>query len=152
MDELNQTPRYSDEDLEIFRQLISEKLATGQEELNFMKEQLAELSEDSNSSSNADLFDDSNTHGDIEMLSRMIVRQQQFVRNLEAAMIRVKNKSYGICTVTGNLIDKKRLMLVPHATKSISGKEEEKKQIAKQPFGGTHHHNQVISEIRDDQD
>jgi RNA polymerase-binding transcription factor DksA len=152
MEELNQAPRYSDEDLEMFRQLISEKLATGQEELNFMKEQLAELSEDSNSSSNADLFDDSNTHGDIEMLSRMIVRQQQFVRNLEAALVRVKNKSYGICTVTGNLIDKKRLMLVPHATKSITGKEEEKKQIAKQPFGGSYNQNPIISELRDDQD
>lgn len=130
--------RYSDEELEEFRNLILDKMEKGNQELDYMKTQLAELSEDTNTSSSADLFDDSSLHGEIEMLTRMINRQQQFIHNLEAALLRIKNKTYGICSVTGELIDKKRLLLVPHATKTISGKEEEKKQRAKEPFGGAY--------------
>ncbi len=135
----NTTPvRYSDEELEEFRTLIIGKLDKAKEELAFMEEQLSELSESTNNKNSADLFDDSSLHSEIEMLSRMILRQQQFIRNLDAALLRIKNKTYGICTITGQLIDKKRLMLVPHATKSVVGKEEEKKQIAQEPFGGAY--------------
>lgn len=130
--------RYSDAELEEFRTLILNKLEKAQQELDFMQSQLTELSDNANSKNSADLFDDSSLHTDIEMLSRMITRQQQFVRNLEAALVRIKNKSYGICSVTGQLIDKKRLLLVPHATKSVMGKEEEKKQQAQEPFGGAY--------------
>jgi RNA polymerase-binding transcription factor DksA len=130
--------RYSDAELDEFRDLINEKLTNAKEELAFMEGQLSELSESTNNKNSADLFDDSSLHTEIEMLSRMIIRQQQFVRNLEAALVRIKNKSYGICTVTGQLIDKKRLMLVPHATKSVLGKAEEKKQQAQEPFGGAY--------------
>ncbi len=130
--------RYSDAELEEFRTLILGKLEKAQQELEFMQSQLAELSDSANGKNSADLFDDSSLHTDIEMLSRMITRQQQFVRNLEAALVRIKNKSYGICSVTGQLIDKKRLMPVPHATKSVMGKEEEKRQQAQEPFGGAY--------------
>ena len=58
----------------------------------------------------------------MELLNNMLARQQQFIQNLEAASNRIQNKTYGICSVTGQLIDKKRLMLVPHATKSMEAK------------------------------
>jgi DnaK suppressor protein len=142
--------RYSDEELEEFRVLILDKMEKGNQELEYMKTQLSELSEDTNSSSNADLFDDSSLHGEIEMLTRMINRQQQFIRNLEAALLRIKNKTYGVCAVTGELIDKKRLMLVPHATKTITGKEEEKKQRSREPFGGTYPNPETLLQKNDD--
>ncbi len=130
--------RYSDTELEEFRELIINKLEKANQELDFMQTQLTELSESTNNKNSADLFDDSSLHTEIEMMSRMIVRQQQFVRNLDAALVRVRNKTYGICAVTGQLIDKKRLQLVPHATKSVLGKEEEKKTMSQEPFGGAY--------------
>lgn len=72
-----------------------------------------------------DWFDDSSIHTEIEFLTKMAERQRQFVQNLELALVRIKNKSYGICSVTGELIDKQRLLLVPHATKSVKAKERE---------------------------
>lgn len=130
--------RYSDAELEEFRILVNEKLEKARQELTFMQDQLAEMSENTNNKNSGDLFDDSSLHTEIEMMSRMISRQQQFVRNLESALFRIRNKSYGICSVTGQLISKERLMLVPHATKSVVGKEEEKKQQAQEPFKGAY--------------
>ena len=72
-----------------------------------------------------DWFDDSSIHTEIEFLTKMAERQRQFVQNLELALVRIKNKSYGICSVTGELIDKQRLLLVPHATESVKAKERE---------------------------
>jgi RNA polymerase-binding transcription factor DksA len=138
MENIANPVRYSDIELEEFREIIKTKLEKANQELEFMQSQLNELSESTNNKNSADLFDDSSLHTDIEMLSRMIVRQQQFVRNLEAALVRVRNKTYGICAVTGQLIDKKRLQLVPHATKSVLGKVEEKKTQAMEPFGGAY--------------
>lgn len=140
--------RYSDEELEEFRALIISKLEKAQDELTFMNDQLSELSEASNNKNSADMFDDSTLHSEIEMLTRMVVRQQQFVRNLEAALQRIKVKTYGICTVTGQLIDKKRLLLVPHATKSVVGKEEEKKHQMAEPFGGQYPGLDFLSETQ----
>jgi hypothetical protein len=57
-------------------------------------------------------------------LNNQVIRKQQYVNNLENALIRIKNKTYGVCSITGQLIDKKRLMLVPHATKSVEAKED----------------------------
>ncbi|MBP7272474.1 MAG: hypothetical protein KA974_01460 [Saprospiraceae bacterium] len=122
------TARYSDEDLAEFKQLIDSKLATARQELDFTREQIIELNENASDQQGADWFDDSSTHSELEMLNNQMVRQQQFIRNLENAMIRIQNKSYGICSVTGQLIEKKRLLLVPHATKSVSAKEEQSHQ------------------------
>ncbi|MEZ5029974.1 MAG: TraR/DksA family transcriptional regulator [Saprospiraceae bacterium] len=130
--------RYSDAELEEFRVLVNEKLEKALHELDFMQSQLSEMSENTNNKNSGDLFDDSSLHTEIEMMSRMISRQQQFVRNLEAALFRIRNKTYGICSVTGQLISKDRLMLVPHATKSVLGKEEEKKIQAQEPFRGAY--------------
>lgn len=114
--------RYSDEELEEFKVLIEDKLAKAEEELNFTQSQIAELNENGFNQQGGDWYDDTSTHTDLEMLQRMMVRQQQHVTNLKNALIRVHNKTYGICAVTGQLIDKKRLYAVPHATKSVEGK------------------------------
>ncbi len=123
--------RYSDEELLEFKALIDEKMATARQELNFMKEQIMEMNENASEKQGGNWFDDSSVHTELEMLNTMVIRQQQFVNNLENALIRIQNKTYGICMVTGQLIDKKRLMLVPHATKSVIAKEIENAEKAK---------------------
>ena len=123
--------RYSDEELLEFKALIDEKMAIAKQELEFMKEQIMEMNENASEKQGGNWFDDSSVHTELEMLNNMVIRQQQFVNNLENALIRIQNKTYGICMVTGQLIDKKRLMLVPHATKSVIAKEIENAEKAK---------------------
>lgn len=120
----NTVNRYSDEDLAEFKALIEKKLEREKEEVDFMRDQIIELNENSGDQQGGDWFDDSSIHAELEMLNNQVIRKQQYIRNLENALIRVQNKTYGICSVTGQLIDKKRLMLVPHATKSVEAKEE----------------------------
>ncbi len=116
------TVRYSDEELEEFRVLIQEKLAKAEEELAFTQKQIDELNESGFHQQGGDWYDDSSAHADLELLQRMAQRQQRYVQDLRNALLRIQNKTYGICTVTGQLIDKNRLRLVPHATKSLEGK------------------------------
>jgi len=123
------TTRYSDPELAEFEILIKDKLASARKELEFMRDQILEVHENSSNQQGGDYFDDSSLHTELEMLNQMVSRQRQFVQNLENALIRVKNKSYGICIATGDLIDKKRLYLVPHATKSVEAKNTEKEKI-----------------------
>lgn len=120
--------RYSDAELAEFKALIVDKLGKAQHELTFMQEQITEINENSNNNQSGNWFDDSSMHLELEMLNNMVSRQQVFVRNLENALVRIENKTYGICTVTGELIEKKRLSLVPHATKSVAAKEFETEQ------------------------
>lgn len=114
--------RYSDEDLLEFKQLIEEKLAIAEEELSFTQKQIDELNENGFNQQGGDWYDDSSAHTDLEMKQRMAARQMRHIQDLRNALLRIQNKTYGICTVTGQLIDKSRLRLVPHATKSIDGK------------------------------
>lgn len=114
--------RYSDEDLQEFKALIEEKLAKAQEELDFTQKQIDELNENGFNQQGGDWYDDSTAHTDLELLQRMAARQQRHIQDLRNALLRIQNKTYGICIVTGQLIDKNRLRLVPHATKSIDGK------------------------------
>ncbi len=114
--------RYSDEELQEFKELIDAKLLQAQEELNTTQQQIADLNENGFNQQGGDWYDDSTTHTDLEMLQRMLVRQQRYVQDLRNALLRIQNKTYGVCSVTGLLIDKSRLRLVPHATKSIDGK------------------------------
>lgn len=131
MSEENTTVRYSDAELQEFKALIDDKMEKAKKELQYLEDQIQELTESSNDNQSGDWFDDSSLHTDIEMLSNMATRQRQFIDALEAALIRIRNKTYGICTVTGKLIDKKRLLIVPHATKSLEAKEIEKTQETK---------------------
>ncbi|HMG16805.1 MAG TPA: TraR/DksA C4-type zinc finger protein [Saprospiraceae bacterium] len=127
--EKNVTIRYSDAELAEFEVIIKEKLGNAKKELDFMREQIIELHENSSNQQGGDYFDDSSLHTELEMLNQMVSRQRQFVQNLENAQIRIKNKSYGICISTGELIDKKRLLLVPHATKSVEAKNIEAEKL-----------------------
>lgn len=121
----NGKSRYSDKELAEFKALIDEKLGNARQELNYLQEQIVEMNENNADIQGSDWFDDSSIHSEVELLNNMAIRQRQFIQNLENALVRIENKTYGICTVTGNLIDKKRLLLVPHATKSIEAKHIE---------------------------
>ena len=115
--------RYSDQELEEFKNLIISKIAKAEDELLFTQKQIKDLSENGFNQQGGDWYDDTTSHTDLEMLQRMANRQEQFLQNLRNAMYRIENKTYGICSITGTLIDKQRLRLVPHATKSIEGKQ-----------------------------
>lgn len=114
--------RYSDKDLLEFKELIDAKLAKAQEELEFTQKQIDELNENGFNQQGGDWYDDSTAHADLELLQRMAARQQRHIQDLKNALLRIENKTYGICTITGQLISKDRLRLVPHATKSVDGK------------------------------
>lgn len=118
--------RYSDEELMEFKKIIDDKLESTKRELNDIEQQMMELRDNMADEQGGDWFDDSSIHTEIEFLTKMAERQKQFIQNLEMALIRVKNKSYGICKITGELIEKQRLILVPHATKSVKAKENER--------------------------
>jgi RNA polymerase-binding transcription factor DksA len=114
--------RYSDEELHDFKVLIENKLDLARDQVKFIREQMMEINENNNSQQSGDWTDESSSHTEMEMLNNTLARQVQFIRNLENALLRIQNKTYGICTVTGQLIDKNRLLIVPHATKSVDAK------------------------------
>jgi RNA polymerase-binding transcription factor DksA len=124
MKEMNH--RYSDEDLKEFRELIDKKLGTAREELKNLKEALDNHTE-SQAGNKAWNMEEGTDTSEMEYLMNQISRQHQYIRNLELAMVRVENKTYGICRVTGRLIPKERLRIVPHATLSLEAKNSRKK-------------------------
>lgn len=125
------TIRYSDEELAEFEVMINNKLAEARRQLQDLKEQLQELN-NSGDENRAGTFDDGASNWQREHLSKLAARQQKFIRNLEYAIVRIKNKTYGICSATGELISKERLMLVPHATKTVEGKTTTQGEVKKQ--------------------
>lgn len=120
----NDPLRYSDEELEEFRVLIENKIAKAQEELKITQSQINDLNENAFNQQGGDIFDSTGSHSDLEFLQNLVARQQRHIQDLNNALLRIKNKTYGICTVTGQLIDKARLRAVPHATKSVDGKKQ----------------------------
>lgn len=123
MENPNKT-RYSDEELNDFRSLILEKLETARAEFRYHQEQLMHVNEngtDDTSNSYVTLEEGSLTL-EKEQHSQQASRQRKFIDHLENALIRIENKTYGICRETGKLIQKERLMAVPHATLSMEAK------------------------------
>jgi RNA polymerase-binding transcription factor DksA len=114
--------RYSDAELQEFRLHIEQKHNDAIAELESTNKQINDLSENGFNQQGGDWYDDTSNHTDLEMLHRMATRQVDLIRHLKNALLRVQNKTYGICFVTGKLIDKRRLLLVPHTTKSVEGK------------------------------
>ncbi|NJL73769.1 MAG: hypothetical protein HC892_00770 [Saprospiraceae bacterium] len=114
--------RYSDEELLEFKQLIEQKLVMAREQLDDLQKQIQEVTENSEGEFGSDWIDDSTFGSQIDFLNDMALRQRKYVADLDNALIRVQNKSYGICVVTGELIDKRRLMAVPTTTKSLGAK------------------------------
>ncbi len=116
--------RYSDEELEEFRQIILEKLEKAREDLKMLTDAYTHANEhDTNDTSPTfKVLEEGYQVLSKEENSRLAARQQKFINSLENALIRIENKSYGICRVTGKLISRERLRSVPHATLSIDAK------------------------------
>ena len=116
--------RYSDGELNEFRDLIQKKLDAAKKELNYLQGLITRKDESGDLDEGRYMtMEDGSVSMEREQLSQMASRQITFIDHLEKAMMRIENKTYGICRVTGKLIDKARLRAVPHATLSIEAKQ-----------------------------
>ena len=118
--------RYSDEELAEFRAIIEEKLAAAKAEYKTLREIVMNSSTndiEDTSPSFKTVEDDGANQLSKEEAGHLTQRQYKFIQNLEAALVRIENKTYGICRATGKLIPKERLRLVPHATLTVEAKE-----------------------------
>ena len=128
---LNNAPekvRYSDEELAEFKELLLEKLARARKDLELLNDNV------SGKGNNADdtaptfkLLEEGSNVLSKEENSQLAARQYKYIQNLENALIRIENKTYGVCRMTGKLIPKERLRAVPHATLSVEAKMGQKK-------------------------
>lgn len=119
--------RYSDKDLEEFRVIIERKINLAEEDLALIE---SAFKNDSNNgtedtSPTFKAFEEGSETMSKEANVQLAIRQEKFIRDLKNAILRIENKSYGVCRVTGNLIKKERLKLVPHATLSIEAKRQQ---------------------------
>jgi DnaK suppressor protein len=127
--------RYSDEELEEFRIIILNKLEKAHNDLKLLTESYT-ISNDHDISDTSPTFkvlEEGYQVFSKEENSKFAARQSKFIKALENALIRIENKTYGICRVTGNLIPKDRLRIVPHATLSIEAKRVQTVQVAQPP-------------------
>lgn len=113
--------RYSAEELQVFEVFINKKLKKANEELADILGSLGRK-EENNTDTNIKMLEDSAEVAEKESLSQLAARQRKFIAELEAALVRIKNGTYGICIVTGELIDKDRLKIVPHTRHSLAAK------------------------------
>ena len=120
--------RYSDAELEDFKTLIEEKIKKAQADLELLRS--AYMNDGNNGTDDTaptfKAFEEGSETMSKEANTQLAISQEKFIRDLKNALMRIKNKTYGICRVTGKLIDKKRLFLVPHATLSIEAKNLQK--------------------------
>lgn len=120
--------RYSDADLAKFKALILQKIEKAQHDLELIKS--AYMNDHNNGTDDTSptfkAFDEGSAVMSKESNSQLAIRQEKFIRDLKNALIRIESKTYGICRVTGKLINKERLKLVPHATLSIEAKNMQK--------------------------
>src|SRR5574344_1752962 len=121
--------RYTDEELEEFRQIINEKLALAKRDYDQMMRGL--MNQDSNdvdaTSPTYKALEEGSAAQSKEEIISLAARQQKFIQGLKAALVRIENKTYGIDRITGKLIPKERLRAVPHATLSVESKQNRKK-------------------------
>ncbi|WP_026953141.1 TraR/DksA family transcriptional regulator [Algoriphagus mannitolivorans] len=115
---------YSQDELKEFEEIILQKLAIAKEELHSLKETLSKKNDSGTdyTASTSKLLEDGADTLERESMSQLAARQQKFVINLENALVRIKNGTYGICVDTGKLISKERLKAVPHTMHSIEAK------------------------------
>tara|TARA_B100000768_G_C11249067_1_gene363212 strand:- start:22 stop:405 length:384 start_codon:yes stop_codon:yes gene_type:complete len=120
--------RYSDKELAKFKVLIEEKIEKAQEDLKLLKSTY--MNDGNNGTDDTSptfkAFEEGSETMSKEANTQLAIRQEKFIRDLRNALIRIENKTYGICRVTGKLIRKERLVLVPHATLSIEAKNIQK--------------------------
>ena len=120
----NEITRYNDEELAEFSVIIDKKLAVAEKELKFYLEQLKNRAE--NADSKLKGLDDGISTAELERQTAMANRHQKHIQHLKNAKLRIINKVYGVCRMSGKLISKERLKAVPHATLSIEAKQGRK--------------------------
>jgi DnaK suppressor protein len=116
--------RYSDAELQEFKAIIEKKMNQAQEELNNLLKSLQSDNENGTDDTGSvyKTLEDGSSTLQKESISQMAARLKKFIQNLQAALVRIENRTYGICRVTGNLISKERLRAVPHTTQSMAAK------------------------------
>ena len=116
--------RYSDSELQEFKDIILAKLTSAREEFQTLQKSLKDGNENGTDSTNNNYLtlDDGADTFEKENLTQLAARQLKFIHNLEAALVRIENKTYGVCKTSGKLIPKERLRAVPHTTQSIEAK------------------------------
>jgi DnaK suppressor protein len=124
---MNENNRYSDKDLAEFKALILKKIEHAEEDLSLLQ---STFKNDSNNGTDDTAptfkaFEEGSETMSKEANVQLAIRQEKFIRDLKNALLRIENKTYGICRVTGKLIQKERLKLVPHATLSIAAKKRQ---------------------------
>ncbi|MCI5977395.1 MAG: TraR/DksA C4-type zinc finger protein [Bacteroidales bacterium] len=120
--------RYSDEELEEFRTLILEKLEKATREFEKLRETVTNTGNDVvDTSPTFKALEEGADVRDKEEAARLAERQRKFIQHLQAALVRIENKTYGVCRATGKLIPKERLRAVPHATLSVDAKNRDAK-------------------------
>ena len=116
--------RYTDKELERFKKVIIQKIDQAKQDLDLLKS--AYMNDSNNGTDDTSptfkAFEEGSETMSKEANTQLALRQEKFIRDLKNALMRIENKTYGICRVTGKLIKKKRLMVVPHATLSIEAK------------------------------
>lgn len=119
--------RFSDEELQEFREIIEKKLEGAREDLHQLKQSLSYADDNSTNDTAASfkMIEDGSETMSREETAQLAARQEKFITHLENALRRIENKTYGICRETGKLIQKERLRLVPHATLSIEAKQRQ---------------------------
>lgn len=120
--------RYSDKDLEEFREIIEQKIEKAKQHLELLRSSY--MNDGNNGTDDTSptfkAFEEGSETMSKEANTQLAIRQEKFIRDLKNALLRIENKTYGICRVTGKLINKERLKLVPHATLSIEAKNMQK--------------------------
>ena len=122
---MTEKTRYTDEELEEFKVLINQKLDKARNEYEKLRAEV--MNTDGNGTADTSptfkVLEEGAATLSKEESGRLAAHQMKFIRNLEMALVRIENKTYGICKTTGKLIPKERLMKVPHATECIEAKE-----------------------------
>ena len=126
---MSEKTRYSDEELQEFKELILAKIEKAQREYDTLRASLMnnEGNDVGDTSPTFKVLEEGAYTLGKEEAARLAERQRQFIQKLQAALVRIENKTYGICRATGQLIPKERLRAVPHATLSIDGKQDKNK-------------------------
>lgn len=121
---IDERTRYNDEELKEFKEIILVKLAEARKDLDMLRSSLTHTSDNGtdDTSPTFKMMEDGSETLSREETAQLAGRQEKFIQALEAALIRIENKTYGVCRVTGRLINKERLKLVPHTTLSIEAK------------------------------
>jgi DnaK suppressor protein len=125
----NEKTRYSDAELVEFKELIQNKLKEAQVDYQLLIGSLSHNDDHGTDDTGRtfNMMEDGSETLSREEIAQLAARQEKFIQNLQAALVRIENKTYGLCRVTGKLIPKERLRLVPHATMSIDAKNAQNK-------------------------